>query len=392
MTVTVDASTLSTANDASDPVLADADAGENVLPEAGVDGPCDTAEVPDSEGVFVSRLQGDDESAGTQQSPVKTISRALGLADEGQRRNVYIAEGQYEEATTLVVRTAVPLRMSGAWQNKGGQWTRNCETGRRLRTAIYVSSSPALTDEPKLIAGNTVTLEGLTVVAKKSASAASPIALYLNDEGSDWMLTDAALVADHGRDGASAPAVVANATPAGACTVCGDGSTGAPGVAMSGKVTPAFSPDGFVIGRGGDGEAGKPGEPGTAGGPAQSDGKYNTTCPTKTPPDCYLKAPQIPVSSGEGKCGCGGQGGQGGQGGEGGGASVALYVSGNRKVTAAYTQMKTVGGGNGGKGANGAAGQPGGEGVAGDSVTYNPRTCINSGGSCGPSSGEGVTT
>lgn len=343
------------------------------IPQVSVDGPCEV-ETPSEDGVFVSKTRGADENAGTAVSPVATLGRALALATGDAHREIYVAQGIYEEPSALVVQ-ARDLRVSGGWKEDPVRWTRDCSPGRRMKTVLYVAASPALSDAfSEGGASGKVALEALSLatVSKMSASA-SAYALFLKGEGPEWNLSDVTLVADRGLDGATAPPAPG---PAGPCLPCAAGAAGGVG-GEGGPVAPAFTPDGFVPGDG------KTGAPGGAGGAGKAPGAPPTVqafdggCGQKTKPMCQSQTPRKTVTGNAGKCGCGGAGGAGGGGGKGGGASVALFVSGTRQVRAQYTYLKATGGGDGAPGGAGAPGAGGTAGAGGAAKTYDARHCEN---------------
>lgn len=346
-----------------------------VIPAASNDGPCDGAEVPVADGIFVSKARGNDENAGSAVSPVTSVARALALAKGDPHREIYLAQGTYEEVAALVVATR-DLRVSGGWREDPLRWTRDCAPGRRMKTIVYVSGTPALGDA--FVAGSggagKVVLDGLSLATvSRISTTLAAIAIHLKGEGPAWELTDVTLVADRGRNG------VTPATPNGAvgpCLPCSTGTTGAGGK-VGGATAPTFTPDGFVPGDGAAGTAGTPGAPGTAPPAAPTALAFAGGCATVKEPSCPSKTPHKTVSSGAGTCGCGGGAGAGGPGGEGGGASIALYVSGTRQVRASFTYMKTMGGGDGAPGAPGGGGAPGTTGTAGAPLTYDARQCAN---------------
>ena len=357
--------------DASAPSVSTPDAEVPVIPPVSVDGPCDAAETPIDQGIFVSHARGKDDNAGSAVSPVATLGRALLLAKGSGHREIYVAAGTYEEPAALLVQTS-DLRISGAWKEDPLRWTRDCSPGRRAKTVVYVAGSPALGDAFPASTAGKIFVEGLSVATvSKTSTAASSYVLFLKGSGPDWELSDVTLVADRGRDGV--PGANAPTTP-GACAPCGSGVSGKPGSAGA-AVAPSFTSEGFVLGDGTRGASGTAGEPGKPPGPAPTVQGFAGGCSDKTEPNCGSKTPLELVTGKAGTCGCGGAGGAGGGGGGGGGGSIAIFASGTRRVHAVYTHMKSVGGGDGRKGTAGGAGVAGTAGAAGASIQYDARRC-----------------
>ncbi|WP_437842511.1 hypothetical protein [Sorangium sp. So ce1153] len=275
-------------------------------------GPCDgepaMAPALDECGVFVSE-QGDDESPGTKDAPVRTLQHAIGLAAHGRShaeaptRRVYACGGEFAEAISL----PQGVDLWGGRLCAGGDWS----YGGLLDgpNALTVIAPPVgipvrvLKGKDAVTAGEDVTsvIFGVrAVAADASADGKSSIAMIL-EHGARAIVQSSVILAGDGKDGEpgeDAPSFRANAGLVGndgvdACTanvargalpvvtVCGDGiestageggdgglETGGDGT--SGLPEPVGNPDNIGLGGlGASSMACKEGEPGADGAPAE---------------------------------------------------------------------------------------------------------------------------
>lgn len=156
------------------------------------------------QGIFVSASRGDDAAAGTEDQPVKTLSKAIALAGERQLRVLACAE-TYPEV--LVLRDGVSIYAdldcnAKPWARKEG-----------ARSTLQAPSSPALV--AKNIAKAT-RVEALDVLAPSASDApdASSIAVLLVDS-KNLTLAKATITAGDalgGTDGVDAPPSAQSAT------------------------------------------------------------------------------------------------------------------------------------------------------------------------------------
>ncbi|WP_437592897.1 hypothetical protein [Sorangium sp. So ce1000] len=175
--------------------------------------PCDgdptTAPVLDMCGVFVGE-QGDDESAGTMDAPVKTLQRAIRLAASGRgrgeapTRRVYACGGAFEEAISL----PRGVDLWGGRQCAGGDWS----YGGPLdgQSTLTVIAPPVgipvrvLGGDDAGIAGDDATsvIFGVRAVAADASASdgKSSIAMILNP-GARAIVRASEIFAGNGKDG-----------------------------------------------------------------------------------------------------------------------------------------------------------------------------------------------
>ena len=114
--------------------------GDVVQPPAGCDPSADPKDAPKcvvSEfGVFVDGANGADGNAGTKESPVKSISAALGKL--GGKTRIYVCEGTYDEHVKLTRAVSLYAGFAcGAWSYSG------TKPGSRRRARVTRSRSRA---------------------------------------------------------------------------------------------------------------------------------------------------------------------------------------------------------------------------------------------------------
>lgn len=385
---------------------------------SGTGGTIDTTCVPsansspvsDSCGMFVSASLGDDANGGTQDKPLKTLSKALELAGKANKP-LYACAETFEEAVTA------PAGM----MLYGGL---DCAEGWRYVGDATKTTIAATADAIGLRfagGGDTTHIEDAVVKAADATIEGGSSIAALAEAGASVELVRCELVAGNGRDGAKGETPTESVGPndpndpairgvngAAACT--GDVLSGNPGGGGTTNVLCSAS----VGGNGGAGTETN-GQDGTDGQPAGALGQHGTGQPAMGAWNCGsgggqvgdngldgmpgAGAPEAMVgvlsiagftgAAGEtgkdgapgqgggggggakGKVGCngasgggggaGGCGGKGGLGGQAGGASIALVSLGS---TLSFTDTKlTAGnGGNGGEGGDGQAGGTGGNG------------------------------
>ncbi|MGK3985789.1 hypothetical protein WME99_22270 [Sorangium sp. So ce136] len=252
-------------------------------------GPCDgdpaMAPALDECGVFVSE-QGDDESPGTTDAPVKTLQRAIELAarrrGDGEKatRRVYACGGLFEEAISL----PQGVDLWGGRQCAGGDWS----YGGPLdgQSALTVIAPPAgipvrvLGGDDAAIAGDDATsvIFGVrAVAADASADGKSSIAMIL-EHGARAIVQSSVILAGDGKDGE--PGEDAPSFRADAGVVGNDGAD-----ACTANVAPGALP---VVTMCGDGIESTGGQGGDGGLEAGRDGASGLPEPAGNPPDLGL--------------------------------------------------------------------------------------------------------
>ncbi|WP_438043391.1 hypothetical protein [Sorangium sp. So ce128] len=388
--------------------------------------PCDgdpaKAAALDMCGVFVGE-QGDDESAGTKDAPVKTLQRAIRLAANGRgggeapTRRVYACGGVFEEAISL----PQGVDLWGGRLCAGGDWS----YGGPLdgQSALTVIAAPVgipvrvLGREGAVIAGDDATsvIFGVRAVAADASArdGKSSIAMIL-EHGARAIVRKSEILAGDGKDGEpgeDAPSFRANAGVLGnagvdACTanvalgalpvvtVCDDGieSTGGQGG------------DGGIE-TGGDGTPGQPepvGTPdnrglagtGASGMPCGDGGRGANGAPAERAAGA-VGAGLMGVDGWVGVRGKDGEKGGVGQGGGGGGGSYSR--SRTFACPAGRPQAGAAGGSGGSGGCGGKGGQGGGYGGAsigivalqGSDLTVDASTVLGAKGGDGGVGGTG---
>ncbi|WP_437804393.1 hypothetical protein [Sorangium sp. So ce693] len=253
------------------------------------DGDPATTMALDECGVFVSE-QGDDNSAGTKDAPVKTLQHAIGLAAYGRghgeaaTRRVYACGGSFEEKITL----PSGVDLWGGRLCDGGDWSYDGSFGGPNHPTII---APPVGTPLRVIADDkehaTSTVFGVRVEAADASAddGKSSIAMIMSS-GARALVQESVIVAGNGKDGEpgkDAPSFRANVgvvgnhgvdactadSPTGALevvTVCDDGieSTGgyggdggleSGGDGAPGQPMPAENPEGNGLGGPGAGSA-----------------------------------------------------------------------------------------------------------------------------------------
>ncbi|XXY51763.1 hypothetical protein WME91_11540 [Sorangium sp. So ce269] len=356
-------------------------------PESLCDGDPATAMALDACGVFVSE-QGDDNSAGTKDAPVRTLQRAIGLAAQVRRdgqaptRRVYACSGLFEEAISL----PQGVDLWGGRLCAGGDWLYGGPLDEQ--NALTVIAPPVgipvrvLGGDDAVIAGDDTTsvIFGVRAVAADASASdhKSSIAMIL-EHGARAFVQASVILAGDGKDGEpgeDAPSYRANAGVLGndgadACTasmapgalpvvtVCddgiestggqgGDGGLATGGDGTSGLPEPVGTPDNRGLGGfGASSMACKEGQNGADGAPAER--AAGAVDPGLLGVDGW-----IGVRGKDGKPGGVGQGGGGGGGSKG------------RSDTFACPAGRPQGGAAGGSGGSGSGGCGGKGGKGGD--------------------------
>ncbi|WP_437752304.1 hypothetical protein [Sorangium sp. So ce1389] len=352
-------------------------------PESLCDGDPATAMALDACGVFVSE-QGDDDSPGTKDAPVRTLQRAIGLAahvrgnGQAPTRRVYACGGVFEEAISL----SQGVDLWGGRQCAGGDWSyggpldgQNASTVIAPPVGIPVR---VLGGDDAVVAGDDATsvIFGVRAVAADASASdgKSSIAMIL-EHGARAIVRSSVILAGDGKDGEpgeDAPSFRANAGVLGndgvdACTadvamgalpvvtVCeddvestggqgGDGGIERGGDGASGLPEPVGTPDNRGLGGHGassmactNGDRGAEGAPAERAAGAVGDGRLGFEG-------------WVGIRGENGKTGGIGQGGGGGGGGKG------------RDSMKACPTGRPHGGAAGGSGGSGGCGGKGGEG------------------------------
>jgi hypothetical protein len=420
---------------------------EDVPDDAFVDADCDGVDGDAASAVFVSP-SGDDESDGTREAPVASLTRALAIAVETERSYVFVALGTYPENIELVEGVHVVGGYSDAWA-RGPEKSVLRAAGTVVRGADISAAT---------------TVRDLRIEGSGAAIEESSIAMQLA-RSSGVQLVSMQLVAGRGGDGEDATAASGPADPGdngdpgddasatgsdcspltvipfaplpgagGDHTGCGCGAGGSGGFAGGFGLTSPSPPSGgspgahgnptydaerdisicpdfrgiaggppgtaiTILGeRGRDGVESPSGDPGAGGGVIGSmnaDGVY-LAADGRPGTD---GAPGAGGSGGGGGFGCrwrpqcqvsggagggGGAGGCSGSGGGGGGGGGASFALVLIDSSPLVTQSELVAG-DGGRGGDGAAGQTGGTGGRGGFGGFSLPTP----GSCGGNSGAG---
>ena len=393
---------------------------EDLPDDQGLDTDCDGLDGNAALAVFVRADGGDDANLGTMESPVKTITKGLALAQQQQKHGVYVSSGTYNESVTLVDGIGV----YGGY-DANNKWV-------RLKTNVSV-----INGGPTAVTANNLKLEthldwmtirsapGAAGTAANRAGGSSYGVFVTNSTGPVHLRGDT-IVAGNGGNGA-AGANGATVTTGPATNPGGNGSNGAAGVSNSsnggfaGVAGPSLcgrtGGTGGAGSRGGDGGPGTDGasNPGSGGGGGSKSGicfqgangggagrngaagANGTVGVQAAPAGTATAGGFVPASGGNGVSGvtasagggggaggggvstlfcnsdtggggggggAGGCGGNAGLGGGGGGASVGVY-SYMSSVVVFGTGISTGQGGDGGQGGNGSAGSQGGAGGLG---------------------------
>lgn len=367
---------------------------------------------------------GSSSNPGTRESPLGSIQEAIDAADNaGNGADVYVAAGDYAETLTLRSRVSV----------YGGfdpvSWDRDLD----LHRPVVMGESVAVWGN----AANSLTLEGLEIVAADAVgTGASSIAILLDD--SDGVLLSKNVVqagaGAMGASGSSPEGFRARRGNGGArggnARLCVSRTSGGAGGSNyrsggSGGLGGGTNPTGGSAasssssGGGGGGPAGtsgskngRPGGDATANGAPGTNGAAGADFGSVDADGNYLPETAA-AGGGHGGTGygggggggayglvgfCGGSGGGGGGGGEGGdpgtpgtggGASFAVLLVGLTVADLVENDLRTSVGGAGGSGGGGQLGGLGGSGNSGGSRgcdAWIPTLCTGSGGSGGDGS------
>lgn len=334
--------------------------------------------------IYVAVNGTDSATCGTVGDPCKTIGAALALAKTS--KTIYVGPGSYDEQV-LLGATEDGYTLQGGFDTfPDAAWVPNCS-----QQAATIQSTK--TNYSVKVEGSTATLRLLKVISQGQAPDEQSVFAVVVNNG-NVTLDNTLLLAENagrGTDGTTGGQGIG-------CNANGGTTTGTPGAPGS------FGTVDFMVaqaGQGGQGTAGvsNPGDPGECsfgcgmcvyqsflladGGPPEA-GVDGSTLDGGGAPEggtCMFGFGQY-LCAEDGGVGCGGSGGLGGTGGTGGGASVALFIAGQSKVTLVNgVSLNTANGGNGGNGGAGGAGAPGQTGIQGlDTTCFTG--CLGDGG-CG---------
>lgn len=377
--------------------------------DGGVEAPCNPAEEPAPDGVYVSP-SGLDTNAGTAASPVKSLAQAIANAKAAFSTHIYLAVGDYTQDNTLEITEATEgLIIEGGWDKAGPIWTPHCTAGRRSFTTFSVGNAVAIRiSETK----KATAFRHMTINTKNKgdsfpgATGESMYGIWVAGPTTAAQLLDVEVVAGEagrGGDTGQPPPSPGSSSCTGhdACCMtepgCGDPSVGptAPGKAANGPPANAqgvFAAPGYVAPQVNNGSPGSTGLNGHEGNPGELKasncriGGSCGTCQPSCPGNCQGGSPpsgSTPLQGERGRCGCAGLGGVGGAGGRSGGASVALFIVGAATVNVEYSILKAGKGGDGNLGGKGGKGGPGAPGIAGAAMTCNTDCYGGCFGSCG---------
>lgn len=382
------------------------------------DSNCDGIDGDITRAIFVSP-NGDDTFIGTRETPVKTITQAIKLAQQQGLPSVYADKGTYPGSFSLVAGISV----YGGYDS-GNLWARSA-----TNDTVIQGGTTAVT-------GNNLAKEThLELVSVTSANGSSPgqstYGIFIANSSGPIILSQVKVKSGIGADGASPTNPTAgtaggnggNGTggcSASSCSGCnpkGPGGTAGTNSCLGSNVSGGKGGDascdgggaggapgsGAAPGNGGSGGSrgdcvpgfysGKSGSAGTDGG-SGLDGNQGGQAPAVMPTN-FTVAGYNPSNGGDGTAGSNGSGGGGGgaggggagglcnpdaggggggagaggcaaplgKGGGGGGGSFGLYII-SSTVTVNNATVASGQAGNGGKGANGATGGSGGSGAA----------------------------
>ena len=391
---------------------------------------CPTAEC----GVFVS-LQGRDSNSGTKEAPVRTISRAIEVARDG---NGVVQACAQEFSEPVVVPAGVTLKgglnCSGAWE----------DIGALVRTTI--TAGPNVVPLQLLGSSGVTRVDSINVkAADATAPGGSSIAVIVEGATAEFARCDIITgngtagvkgetpVEDAGPSNPSDPTIVGGngvaACSAGAspnsgglgttnelCPTAVGGNGGSGDVATGsngsdGQPLPEPNPDAWGVGGTGAmvagcksgqdgllGAEGAPGEGAAAGDLGMLSGSGFVGAAGKDGGAGSLGQGGGGGGGSKGKAGCGGAsgggggaggcGGKGGVGGQGGGSSIGL-ISLNADVKFTDVSMTLGNGGAGGEGGDGKVGGVGGSGGIGGAGANTLKGCDGGSGGQGGFGGKG---
>lgn len=328
--------------------------------------------------IFVSTTSGSDTNAGTRLLPVKTLQKALTLAQATTPvSDVYIEQGSYALSSTTTIPDGVSIY--GEFNN---QFTTRTIPSDRTLIATHLTGSTGASPVLQVISSTLATnIDGIHIIAPDLSTPAS-IALLIDGTGSNLSITNNYIQSQNGVNGANG----SNGTDGAAGT---GGSNGAAGNIDTSSSASAIGGAGGVNntcgvlgGKGGDGGNAVNGGPGASGSGGASGGSGGTSGATGQPG----QPGQLGASGASGTNGPGGIGGAGtivsgrwtptngtaglpgqsGQGGGGGGAG-----GGQTNFLAAYQGTGNGGGGGGSGGCGGSLGTAGNGGSASIAIFLN---------------------
>ena len=202
------------------------------------DSNCDGIDGAVSKAVFVSASIGSSGGAGTQASPLNTIAAGVAQAS-GQGRDVYVAEGTYNEGSGVNLAAAVSIY--GGYSSSG--WSRSTAT-------------PTVNGSPQAALANGVSgviLQLLTLQGNADGARSAYGLRAIN--GASVTLESSTVIAGAGIGGAAGG-------PGGAGQPGGNGVAGGIGTAGSGGLSPASATGGFGAAGPVTAVLGDPGSPG----------------------------------------------------------------------------------------------------------------------------------
>jgi CARDB len=324
------------------------------------DSNCDGIDGDVSKAVFVSASIGSPGGAGTQASPLNTIAAGVAQAS-GQGRDVYVAEGTYNEGSGVNLAAAVSIY--GGYSSSG--WSRSTAT-------------PTVNGSPQAALANGVsgvTLQLLTLQGSADGARSAYGLRAIN--GASVTLESSTVVAGAGLNGGAG-----STGPVG--LPGGNGVSGGIGTAGSGGLSPASATGGFGAAGPVTAVVGDPGSPGITvpggglGGAGGLGSQHRGTCDVPVfdstnavdtalpggpgPPGAAGAAGGLPAAATVGPVWNGTGGASGGQGHPGGGGGGGGSGSGTSVFNPFPSCSGRKGGGGGGGGGGGAGGDGGGGG------------------------------
>ena len=398
-----------------------ADGGPDVVqPPPGCDPKVDPKDAPKcvvSEfGVFVDATGGADGNPGTKESPVKSITAALGKV--ANKNRVYVCEGTYAEHVKVTSAVSIYGGFAcGAWSYSGTKAkVAPADVGYALEIAD--TTGDVTVSDLSFVAANAVdkgrsSIAAFVHKASKVVIVRSDLQAGTAKEGTDGDGgAPGTITAVSGGGPLIASGYPASGTTAGTIKTCtcsnGGTSSGASGGGPAGAGAPGMPSVGAAPPADGAGGAGNiacnPTGTGHNGGDAAGAGDAAKVTPLGTL-DAKGWTPQAGAAGSNGTpgqgggggggrdgagggAGCGGCGATGGKGGGGGGASIAFLSLDSSVVLRASTLTANAGGAGGAGGAKG-TGAGGGSGRAGGSAGVNDG-CPGGDGGKGGDGGSGA--
>ncbi len=328
--------------------------------------------------VFVSATSGADTYTGTRLQPVKTLSKALTIAQSTSPvSDIYLEQGSYAVSSTTSVPDGVSLY--GEFNN---QFTTRAASADKTLISTHITGSTGASPVLQILSStHSTTIDGIHVVAPNLATPAS-IALLVDGTGSNLSITNNYIESQGGANGA----IGNNGTDGAIGTTGANGAAGNIDTSSSalalGGAGGVNSGCGVYGGKGGDGANATNGGTGVSGSGGASGGVGGTSGSTGT-----TGQPGAPGATGaSGSNGSGGTGGAGtitsgrwtptngtnglagqpGQGGGGGGAG-----GGQTHFIASLQGTGNGGGGGGSGGCGGSLGTAGSGGSASIAIFLN---------------------